>query len=131
MELQKQPAKDFGIRIDVATQYVEDQSEPSVSEYFFAYTVRITNSGAKPAQLINRHWIITDGLGRTKNVKGSGVVGEQPWIGPGETFEYSSYCPLPTPTGMMCGRYQMVRDGGECFAVEIPTFYLVEPNSYH
>ena len=119
------------IKVDVKVSYVPEQSIPDQQHYFFSYTVRITNNGRQPAQLQDRHWIITDGFGRVNEVKGAGVVGLQPRIQPGETFEYSSFCPLTTPTGSMKGTYTMTRDNGEKFSAEIPTFYLVEPHSYH
>jgi ApaG protein len=90
----------------------------------FAYTVRITNQGTDTVQLLSRHWIITDALERVEEVKGPGVVGEQPVLGPGESFKYSSWCPLRTPTGMMQGTYQMVRANGEQFEIEIAPFGL-------
>ena len=118
------------IEIEVCPAYVPEESDPSQNHYFFAYTVRIRNLGLLPAQLVSRHWIITNGLGTTEEVRGAGVVGLQPVILPGQAFEYSSFCPLPTPTGTMKGSYQMVIDDGASIDVEIPQFYLVEPNSY-
>jgi ApaG protein len=90
----------------------------------FEYTVRITNMGAETVQLLSRHWIITDGLDRTEEVRGPGVVGEQPVLEPGESFKYSSWCPLKTSTGMMHGTYQMVRTDGSHFDIEIAPFGL-------
>jgi ApaG protein len=119
------------ILIEVQTKFVPEQSHPEAQHYFFAYTIRVTNKGSKTTQLLSRHWVITDGWGRIEEVKGAGVVGQQPRIRPGETFEYSSFCPLPTPTGTMRGQYQMQNDSGEKFDTEIPAFYLIEPNSYH
>lgn len=117
--------------IDVKATYLPDQSQPERQHYFFSYTVKITNKGKERAQLTDRHWIITDGFGQVNEVKGPGVVGQQPHIEPGESFEYSSFCPLPTPTGSMRGFYKMSLDNGDSFNTEIPTFYLVEPHSYH
>lgn len=120
-----------GIEIEVESTYVPEQSDPEKQNYFFSYTIRITNKGDKPAKLVSRHWIITDGFGRVREVEGPGVVGNQPRLEPGESFEYTSYCPLPTPTGTMSGSYTMTRDDGESFKARIPQFFLVEPNSYH
>lgn len=111
-------------RIRVAPQYVADQSDPVKSYFFFAYHVNIQNSGRAPAQLISRHWVITDGHGHVEHVKGDGVVGEQPVIEPGESYEYVSFCPLPTPTGSMKGSYKMLDEQGRKFEVSIPEFDL-------
>lgn len=117
-----------GIRVHVVARYVPAQSNPKRSEYFFAYSVTITNEGDRPAKLVTRHWIITDGFGRTEEVKGPGVVGHQPHLKPGQSFEYTSACPLRTPSGTMRGTYQMVRDNGETFDAEIAPFTLVDPS---
>lgn len=119
------------VRIDVSCTFVPEQSDREGQNYFFAYTIRITNEGAIPVQLMNRHWQITDGHGRVSEVKGAGVVGKQPRLEPKETFEYESFCPLPTPTGTMQGTYEMVAETGESFEVAIPTFFLVDPASFH
>ena len=119
------------IEVKVNPLYVPEDSDPSQGYYFFAYTVRIKNSGVVPAQLMSRHWVITDAVGRVEEVRGPGVVGLQPIIMPGQEFEYSSFCPLSTPTGSMRGTYQIILDDGTSLDVEIPQFYLIEPNSYH
>ena len=116
-----------GIRIEVTSRYVADRSAPEDSEWFFAYTVRITNQGSETVQLMSRHWIITDANGRRQEVKGPGVVGEQPTLRPGESFEYTSACPLSTSIGAMQGTYQMVTGGGERFDATIAPFTLSEP----
>ena len=113
-----------GIQIDVEPQFVPGQSKPEQSLYFFSYHVRITNVGEAPAQLLNRHWIITDGKGVVHEVEGEGVIGEKPKLGPGESFEYSSYCPLPTATGNMRGTYEMTDEKGNHYRVKIPLFFL-------
>lgn len=120
------------IQIQVESRYVEDQSSPKTNEYLFTYTIRLTNLGSKMPQLLRRHWIITDGMGRIHEVKGDGVVGKQPVLEPGHSFEYTSFCPLSTATGTMKGFYEMVdtQDGRE-FKIEIPQFFLVEPGSFH
>ncbi len=118
-----------GIRISVEPQYVADQSSPRARRYVFAYTVRIQNEGTEAAQLRSRHWIITDGDGRVEEVRGPGVVGQQPLLKPGEHFEYTSGCVLQTPRGQMKGTYQMVRDGGAMFDATIAPFELALPYS--
>ena len=118
-----------GIRISVTPQYVAEQSSPRARRYVFAYTVRIENEGTEPAQLRSRHWIITDGDGRVEEVRGPGVVGQQPLLRPGEHFEYTSGCVLQTPRGQMRCTYQMVRDGGATFDATIAPFDLLLPYS--
>ena len=118
-----------GIRISVESQYVADQSSPRARRYVFAYTVKILNEGTEPARLRSRHWIITDGDGRVEEVRGPGVIGQQPHLRPGEHFEYTSGCVLQTPRGQMRGTYQMVRDGGETFDATIAPFDLMLPHS--
>jgi ApaG protein len=118
-----------GIRIRVSSVYVPDQSSVSQKRYVFAYTVHVTNEGARAAQLKSRHWIITDGAGKVEEVRGPGVVGKQPVLAPGETFEYTSGCVLPTPRGEMRGAYQMVRGDGTGFEAQIAPFYLGLPFS--
>jgi ApaG protein len=118
-----------GIRIIVESVYLADRSSPRSQQFAFAYMVRIINEGQKPAQLRTRHWIITDGHGKVQEVKGDGVVGKQPLLGPGEDFEYTSGCVLETPHGTMHGTYQMVRPDGEAFDAEIAPFLLAMPNS--
>ncbi len=116
-----------GIRIEVESVFVPERSDPAQKRWFFAYTIRITNEGSETAQLISRHWIITDGDGDAEEVRGSGVVGKQPTLAPGESFEYTSACPLATNFGTMHGTYQMVTEGGEHFDAEISPFALAEP----
>ena len=119
------------IQIDAEPIYVPEKSSPRDRFYFFAYKIRITNLSPVPTQLLSRHWIITDGNGNVKHVTGSGVVGEQPRLSKGEAFEYTSFCPLETPTGNMRGTYQMVNDNGEKFDVKIPLFFLRDIDSLH
>ena len=112
------------IRVEVMSQYSSENSRPTQDVWVFEYTVRITNQGKDTVQLVSRHWIITDGLDHIEEVKGPGVVGEQPVLAPGESFKYSSWCPLKTPTGMMRGTYQMIRADGSRFDIEIAPFAL-------
>ncbi len=116
------------VEVDVTSFFVPERSNPDKAYYFFAYKVRITNNGAAPAKLTDRHWIITDGAGRVHEVKGEGVVGEQPHLLTGQSFEYTSYCPLPTPSGCMKGSYTMELDSGEKFEATIPLFVLMDPS---
>ena len=118
-----------GIRIRVQSAYIPDRSQPDQQQWFFAYNVRISNEGTETAQLLSRHWIITDADGRVEEVRGPGVVGEQPVLEPGESFEYTSGCPLRTAFGTMHGTYQMVTHGGERFDAEIAAFSLGEPHA--
>jgi ApaG protein len=111
--------------------YVPGESKPDQGYHFFAYRMSIKNESTAPAQLMSRHWVITDAMGRTEEVRGPGVVGLQPKIQPGQTFEYESACPLHTNVGSMKGQYHMVADSGETFTVEIPEFYLVAPQALH
>lgn len=115
-----------GVRIGVATQYLQEKSVPALNEYLFGYEVTITNENPEPVQLLHRHWIITDALGRVEEVKGPGVIGKQPRLRTGESFTYDSFCPLPTPFGSMRGTYKMMRDNGELFEAEVPMFSLVQ-----
>ncbi|MDG2289065.1 MAG: Co2+/Mg2+ efflux protein ApaG [Woeseiaceae bacterium] len=115
------------IRIQVATSYIDDQSEPNAGRYVFAYTITISNSGDVAAQLISRHWIITDANGKVQEVSGDGVVGEQPYLSPGEEFRYSSGAVLETPVGAMQGMYHMETDGGVAFDAPIAPFTLAVP----
>jgi ApaG protein len=119
------------IRVRVMPAYVPDQSDPDMNRYFFSYTVEIENQGPKSVQLVSRHWIITDSQGHVEEVKGPGVIGQQPTLEPGQKFEYSSFCPLPTPTGSMQGSYVMVDGKGDKLEVQIPEFLLIEPGQYH
>lgn len=120
-----------GVQIDVTPAFVPEESIPDASYYFFSYTIRIKNVSEVPAQLLSRHWIITDGKGAMRQVQGEGVIGKQPKLEPGESFEYTSFCPLPTPTGNMRGSYYMVNDRGEKFEVRIPLFFLRDTRSLH
>jgi ApaG protein len=117
------------ILVNVETEYAPGRSNPAQSQWFFLYTIRLTNQGRETVQLISRHWIITDALGDIKEVKGPGVVGKKPVLEPGETFEYTSGCELTTPFGTMRGTYQMVTvdDKRETFDINIPAFTLTEP----
>ena len=119
------------VRVEVESQYVPEQSHPFQNKWLFHYTVRITNEGEDTVQLLSRHWIITDGTDSTEEVKGPGVVGEQPVLGPGEAFQYTSRCRLKTPHGVMRGTYQMVAEDGAYFDVEIAPFALQEPYTVH
>lgn len=116
-----------GIRIRVSPHYIEEQSRPDESYYFWAYTVDIMNEGAETVQLRSRVWRITDGRGRTEEVRGPGVVGETPVLAPGRAFTYTSGCPLGTPSGIMVGSYQMAAENGQLFDVAIPAFSLDSP----
>lgn len=117
-----------GIRIEVEPFYLEDQSTPEDGHFVWAYRVKIENTGPERVQLLNRYWKITDAVGRVKEVRGPGVVGEQPVLSPGESFEYTSGTPLGTPSGIMVGSYEMTTDGGESFPVDIPAFSLDSPH---
>jgi len=123
--------KKYEIRIRVATQYVDDQSEPDIDRYVFAYTITIENKSGIPAQLLSRHWVITDANGKVQEVSGDGVVGEQPLLGPGETYRYSSGAILATPVGAMQGIYRMQTDDGIDFDAPIPPFTLAVPGMLH
>lgn len=120
-----------GLRVEVEARYSAEHSQPSANHWFFLYTIRISNEGAETCQLISRHWIIRDGTGRIEEVEGDGVVGEQPVLEPGDSFEYTSGCPLPTPFGSMEGSYQMVTEGGVHFDAAIGRFDLREPGAIH
>jgi ApaG protein len=116
-----------GIRVTVQSLYLADQSAPEHSRFVFAYTIAITNEGTAPAQLRTRHWVITNGKGGVEEVRGDGVVGEQPRLGPGESFQYTSGCALETPVGTMHGTYRMWRDDGTYFDAAIAPFSLASP----
>ena len=118
-----------GIRIQVSSYYDAERSSPQEDYYFFAYQVRISNVGGETAQLLSREWIITNASGVVQKVQGSGVVGEQPVLAPGDSFEYTSFCPLNTSVGSMHGSYRMVSDKGESFDAEIAPFSLAVPNA--
>jgi len=121
----------YKIDIEVETHYIEEQSLPEEDRYVFAYTITIRNNGDQPAKLLTRHWIITDGDGNTQEVHGEGVVGEQPHIGSGDYFRYTSGTVLDTPVGTMEGSYQMLADDGEQFDAPIPVFTLSLPHTLH
>jgi len=116
-----------GVVVVVRSSYVPERSQPSQNRWFFSYRIRISNRGSIPVQLLNRHWVITDALDRVEEVRGPGVVGEQPRLAPGESFEYTSFCPLATPFGTMEGSYEMVTEDGERFWAKIERFTLSEP----
>ena len=117
------------IQVTVEPSFVEDESAPDDGHYFWAYRIEISNLGEEAVQLRSRHWLITDGNGRTEEVRGAGVVGKQPLLKPGETFAYTSGCPLSTPSGIMVGSYQMQTEKGELFSVAIPAFSLDLPEA--
>jgi ApaG protein len=113
-----------GIEVKVTPRFMPDRSAPDGNRYFWAYTIEISNHGDETVQLKTRHWRITDAFGRLQEVKGAGVVGEEPTLAPGETFEYTSGVPLPTPSGFMVGSYGMVTETGEAFDIAVPAFSL-------
>lgn len=117
-----------GISVRVSPRFMEEESAPDEGRYFWAYTVEISNDGPDTVQLRSRHWRITDGNGRTEEVRGPGVVGKTPVLKPGETFSYTSGCPLTTPSGIMAGSYQMTKTDGTLFSVTIPAFSLDSPH---
>lgn len=119
------------VRVEVESQYAADHSQPFQSQWYFHYTVKITNEGDDTVQLLSRHWYITDATGHTEQVTGTGVVGERPVLAPGESFTYTSGCPLKTSSGVMRGTYSMVTEGGDHFDVEIAPFALQEPYTVH
>ena len=119
------------IRVEVLSRHSPENSNAQQGTWVFEYTVRITNQGAETVQLISRHWIITDALEHVEEVRGPGVVGEQPVLAPGESFKYSSWCPLKTPTGLMRGTYQMIHADGRQFDIEIAPFALTAPYTVH
>ena len=120
-----------GLRVEVQARYSPDHSNPAANQWFFLYTIRIANEGGETCQLISRHWLIRNATGRVEEVRGPGVVGQQPVLEPGESFEYTSGCPLDTPFGSMEGSYQMVTAGGSRFEAEIARFELREPGAIH
>ena len=122
---------DNRIAVNVDTRYLEDQSDPGESRYVFAYTITIRNEGQVPARLLTRHWVITDANGKVKEVRGEGVVGEQPYLLPGQGFRYSSGAVLETPVGAMQGSYQMLADDGAHFDAPIAPFTLAMPGLLH
>ncbi|MFA6122446.1 MAG: Co2+/Mg2+ efflux protein ApaG [Sphingomonas sp.] len=120
-------AETRGVIVRVAVSFLPEQSEPERGRWFWAYHIRLENAGPQAVQLLTRHWIITDGRGARHSVEGEGVIGEQPLIGPGESFDYVSGCPLSTSTGSMLGSYHMMGEDGSGFDVEIPKFALIAP----
>ncbi|MFK7896059.1 MAG: Co2+/Mg2+ efflux protein ApaG [Myxococcota bacterium] len=124
-------AETQGVRVQVRAQFSPEHSNPPASRWFFLYTIRISNEGETTVQLINRHWTIVDGTGHTEEVHGPGVVGEQPTLEPGQGFEYTSGCPLPTPFGSMAGTFEMQRADGTGFEAEVALFQLIQPGSIH
>ncbi len=121
----------YRIEIKPVPHFIPEQSDPENERYVFSYTIHIQNAGSIPAQLISRHWIITDAGNEVQEVRGIGVVGNQPLLGPGESFEYTSGCALTTPVGTMKGTYQMVAEDGTHFEAEIPEFVLAVPRALH
>ncbi len=121
----------YEFSVQVQPRYLEEQSEPDERRYLFAYTVTIRNTGDVTAQLLSRHWIITDAEGQVEEVRGPGVVGEQPVLRPGEAFQYTSGCPLATPVGSMHGSYQCIAEDGTAFEASIPEFVLSMPRTLH
>jgi ApaG protein len=120
-----------GIRVQVTSSYLPERSSPRDCQYLFAYHIRISNVGSETAQLVSREWIITSADGEVERVKGPGVVGEQPVLTPGSSFEYTSYCPLKTSVGSMQGSYQMMTADGEKFDAQITPFTLAAPHALH
>lgn len=118
-----------GIRVQAESFYDEDRSSPPENYYFFSYQIRITNLGGEKVQLVSREWLITDANGETQRVQGPGVVGEQPVLLPGESFEYTSFCPLSTAVGAMQGSYRMVLENGDSFDAEVAPFALAVPHA--
>ncbi|QDE40845.1 Co2+/Mg2+ efflux protein ApaG [Luteibacter pinisoli] len=121
----------YTIDVEVETRFVPDQSHPGDNRYVFAYTITLRNAGDTGAQLVARHWVITDANGKVEEVRGDGVVGEQPWMRPGDTYEYTSGAVLETAVGTMAGSYRMVADDGTHFDTPIPAFVLSIPRTLH
>lgn len=120
-----------GLMVTVVPEYLEEHSRPDEGHYVWAYHITIANQSDKPVQLLNRYWKIIDARGRVQEVRGAGVVGEQPVLKPGEEYSYTSGCPLETSSGVMLGTYEMATDAGEHFDVSVPTFSLDTPNAEH
>jgi len=120
-----------GIRVSVVSEFAPERSQPADEQWFFLYTITITNAGTETVQLVSRHWIITDAKGEVEEVRGPGVVGQQPVLKPGESFTYTSGCPLSTSFGKMEGTYQMTTQSGEVFDAKIAPFTLSEPYTVH
>jgi len=123
--------KPYNIAVTVQTRFLKEQSAPDDNRYVFAYTIHIANAGSVPAKLLTRHWIITDANGKVQEVRGDGVVGEQPWLRPGDDFNYTSGAVLETAVGTMRGSYQMLADDGRKFDATIPEFVLTIPRTVH
>jgi ApaG protein len=126
-----QEKQQYDIQVMVESAYIQEQSDPEEDRYVFAYTITIKNTGTIPAQLLNRHWIITDANNKVQEVHGEGVVGEQPHLEPGDSFQYTSAAMIETPVGCMQGNYQMIADDGVEFDAEIPAFNLSTPHTLH
>jgi ApaG protein len=120
-----------GVRVQVLAEYARERSDPGKNQWFFLYTITISNEGPETVQLLTRHWTITDGTGHIEEVRGPGVVGKQPILKNGESFEYTSGCPLTTPFGVMEGTYQMITEGGDRFDAKVAPFTLSEPYTVH
>lgn len=125
------PKPSYTIDVQVETRFVSDQSKPHDDRYVFAYTVTLHNAGDVPARLLTRHWVITDANGKVEEVRGEGVVGDQPWMRPGDRYQYSSGAVLDTAVGTMRGSYQMLADDGTRFEAPIPPFTLSIPRTLH
>jgi len=121
----------YNTLVDVETEYIEEQSDPTVNRFVFSYTITIRNEGQVPAKLLSRHWVITDADGKVQEVQGDGVVGEQPHLKPGDGFRYTSGAILETPVGSMYGNYKMIADDGNEFIADIKPFTLSMPNTIH
>jgi ApaG protein len=119
------------ILVEVRPRYIQAQSSPDENRYVFAYTITITNAGSIPAKLLTRQWLITDANGKCQEVNGEGVIGEQPYLKPGETFRYTSGAMIETPVGVMQGKYTMISDTGDNFKAPIPKFTLSIPRTLH
>ena len=126
-----QQSSKYRIEVSAKAFYVEDQSDPEKNHYVFGYKIKVTNTGEVAAQLVSRHWLITDSNHRVEEVRGLGVIGQQPTLQPGESFEYTSGCPLATPVGTMRGEYQMLAADGTKFDAAIPEFTLSVPRILH
>lgn len=129
--MQTSEATTRGVHVSVVSQYSPERSQPAGGQWFFLYTVTIVNRSSEPVQLLTRHWLITDAEGHTEEVRGPGVVGKQPTLAPGESFEYTSGCPLPTPSGIMQGTFQMMTPVGERFDATIAPFTFRAAYSVH
>ena len=127
-EIYPYEAETYGVTIRVLPEYLDDRSEPDQRQYFWRYTIEIENGADQEIQLLRRHWVITDAVGRRQEVRGDGVVGEQPYISPGDRYIYASGCPLNEPSGLMMGSFVMCRDDGEEFQVTVPAFSLDSPH---